>query len=227
MSIGGAGTDRTGSTSGVVGRRKLVWAMSEIERLGLSGGTSGNVSMRTARGMLITPTGVVPAEITPRRIVRVEPDGTFKGAWRPSSEWHMHAAIYAAFPQARAIVHAHPDHSVALSCLRMEIPAFHYMVAGFGGDNIRCSNYAPFGSSELGEVVTDAMRDRTACLIANHGMICFAQTIEKAVQASAKFETLARQYVLACHLGTPIVLSRAEMLEVGRRYSTYGQQEKM
>ena len=206
-------------------RQAILEATRECDRHRLNSGTSGNISLRTKAGMLLTPTGVHAETLTPEMMVPMVVSGEWQGEWRPSSEWAMHAAIYKAVPAAQAIVHAHPDYCVALSCLREDMPPFHYMIASFGGDTVRCAEYGPFGSQELADNAVQALQDRTACLLANHGMICYAATLEKAMGAAVKLETLARQYMMARWAGTPVLLGEAEMAEVYGRYKTYGQQK--
>lgn len=206
-------------------RRALVEAAIAIERKGLNTGTTGNISARLGRGMLITPTGIGTAEMTPDQIVPMSLDGSWTGSVRPSSEWELHAAVYKARPEAEAVVHAHPDHCVALSCARESIPAFHYMVAGFGGDDIRCSAYATFGSPELAEVTVEAIAGRNACLLANHGMVAFGRSVADAVSRAEKLEMLARQYVLSRSFSNPVLLTELELDAVKLRYKTYGKQD--
>jgi L-fuculose-phosphate aldolase len=155
-------------------------------------------------------------------MVLLTPAGDAIGPGVPSSEWSMHLAIYRHYPQAFAVVHTHSDACVALACQQRALPAFHYMLAGFGGDDVRCATYATFGTDALADAAVDALRDRSACLLANHGMICHAATIEKAVAGAAKLETLARQYWMSAQLGTPTVLDAAEMARVRERYKLYG-----
>lgn len=205
-------------------RQALVDGCHQAHRQGLNGGTAGNFSIRTQNAMLITPTGFPYSDMRPDMMVACGFDGNHQGPWLPSSEWQMHAEIYRAFPAAQAVVHAHPDHCVALSCLRQSLPPFHYMVASFGGDDVRCSRYERFGGPALALAAVDALADRNACLLANHGMICFAGTIEKAVSNAAKLEMLTRQYLLARSAGQPVLLNGEEMAQVRSRYTTYGQQ---
>lgn len=205
-------------------RRALVHASEAVDRKGLNSGTSGNISVRFGDGMLITPTGMSAAQMSPELMVPMRLDGSWSGEVRPSSEWAIHAGIYRARPEAQAVVHAHPDHCVALSCARQGIPPFHYMVAGFGGDDIRCSAYATFGSPELADVVVAAIAGRTACLLANHGMVAFGRSLAEAVGRTEKLETLARQYVLCRSVGKPVLLTAEELVEVKERYKTYGVQ---
>lgn len=207
-------------------RQSLVDAVRAIASKGLNSGTSGNISLRLEPGgMLITPTGISPEKLDQAAMVEMTLDGGWDGEIRPSSEWNMHALIYKAFPQAQAVVHAHPDHCVALSCLRQSLPPFHYMIASFGGDDVPCSSYAPFGTAQLAEVVVRALAERNTCLIANHGMIAYGPDLATAVARTEKLETLARQYMLASMLGRPVMLTDDELSVVKNRYKTYGQQK--
>lgn len=205
-------------------RQSLVDAVRQVAAKGLNSGTSGNISLRLDTGMLITPTGITPEKLGPASMVEMSLDGGWQGTVRPSSEWNMHAAIYRAIPEARAIVHAHPDHCVALSCLREALPPFHYMIASFGGDDVPCSDYAPFGTDELAQAAVRALDGRNSCLLANHGMISFGPSLSTALARTEKLETLARQYLLARSVGRPVMLTEEELGVVKARYKTYGQQ---
>jgi L-fuculose-phosphate aldolase len=205
-------------------RQSLVDASREAEALRLNAGTSGNISIRIEAGMLITPTGIPSKSLRPEMIVAMDFDGNWSGDVTPSSEWALHAAIYKARPEIEAIVHAHPDHCVALSCAREALPAFHYMIAGFGGDDVRCSRYATFGSPELADVTVEAIDGRTACLLANHGMVAIGASVAEAFSRTVKLETLARQYILCRSFSQPVVLTADELVDVKERYKTYGRQ---
>ncbi|MBZ9676484.1 class II aldolase/adducin family protein [Mesorhizobium sp. ES1-1] len=205
-------------------RQTLVDAVRHVAAKGLNSGTSGNISLRLDTGMLITPTGIAPDALGRASMVEMSLDGEWQGTVRPSSEWNMHAAIYRAIPEAEAIVHAHPDHCVALSCLRESIPPFHYMIASFGGDDVPCSDYAPFGTEELAQAAVRALAGRNSCLLANHGMISFGPSLAIALARTQKLETLARQYLLARSVGRPVMLTEEELGVVKTRYKTYGQQ---
>jgi L-fuculose-phosphate aldolase len=172
--------------------------------------------------MLITRSGVSGDAITAADIVPVDAKGGVPAGAKPSSEWFMHADVYRAYPQAQAVVHAHADSCTALACLRRPIPAFHYMIAGFGGDDVRCTDYVTFGTPELGHLAVAALRDRTACLLGNHGMICHGKSLEGALAAAIRLEALARQYLLACSAGEPRLLTAEEMRLTRERYLTYG-----
>lgn len=205
-------------------RTLLVEATLKMVALRLNSGTVGNLSLRHGDGMLITPTGIVPSELSPEQMVEMDLDGNWDGRWKPSSEWAIHARLYQT-TTADAVVHAHPDHCVALASMRKPLPPFHYMVAGFGGNIIPCAPYACFGSPELAETVVDAMGTTySACLMANHGIVTIGQNLSAALTRAEKLEMLAKQYLLACAAGEPVLLTNEELAEVHRRYTSYGQQ---
>lgn len=198
-------------------------AMLQVD---LTHGTSGNVSARTLGGFLVTPSGLPYDGLTPEDIVFVARDGSVPiGQLRPSAEWRFHGAIYADRPHTNAIVHTHSPYATALACTRQGIPPFHYMVAVAGGDNVRCSPYAPFGSGELADRVIEALRDRKACLLANHGQVALGGSLEAAFNMAVEIEQLARQLVVARQAGVPALLSKEEMEEALSRFTDYGQQE--
>ena len=206
-------------------RHSLIDAMLDAEAQRINIGTTGNMSTRSDGGMLITPSGIPPRELAPEAIVMMDLDGRWQGAFKPSSEWALHAAVYKARPDVQAVVHAHPDHCVALSCARLGLPAFHYMIAGFGGDDVRCSRYATFGSPELAEATVEALENRTGCLLANHGMVTVGASLGEAYGRALKLETLARQYMLCRSFAEPVLLNEQELVEVKQRYKTYGRQD--
>ncbi len=199
-------------------RAGLCDAYRRLGRLGLIHGNSGNLSMRTPEGMLISPSGTTPEQIEPAHLIAT----TLHGAEpKASSEWALHAAVYLDNPAIGAIVHTHADACTALSCLAEPLPAFHYLVASFGGDDVRCAPYATFGTPALAELAVEAMRGRTACLLANHGMIAAGPTLEDALATTLRLETLARQYLLARSAGPPRLLTPGQMADARERFLTY------
>lgn len=188
-------------------RADLVAAYRRVCELRLNELASGNLSVRAGDGLLISPTGAMLETISPERIVHVSPDGGFEGPYRPSTEWQMHAAIYRDHPDAQAIVHTHSDYCVALACHNLPLPGFHYLVGVFGGDDVPCIPYYTFGTAELGEAASAALRTRRACLLGNHGMICKGRTLREAMELAQRLEILCRQYVLSRALGEPDRLS--------------------
>jgi len=194
---------------------------------GLSPGTSGNVSARFADGLLITPTGMLYGDLIPEDIVFIDNNGTPpKSARKPSSEWRFHFTAYAARTSARAIVHTHSRFATALACAHKPIPAFHYMVAVAGGNDIPLADYATFGTAELASAVATALKDRKACLMANHGQIACGETLGAALDLAREVETLAAQYAAVLQIGEPHVLDDKEMSRVLKRFENYGQQDK-
>ncbi len=203
-------------------RAAIAAAYRDLGRRGFVPGSSGNVSARTARGMLITPTGWAAEAVTAAAIVAVTTEGAVRGRGVPSSEFPMHAAIYRAYSAAGAIVHTHAEACTALACLGQELPAFHYMIVAFGGHDVRCAPYVTFGTPELAAATVAALDGRRACLLANHGMIVHAPTVAQALEDAIVLESLARQYLLARAAGTPRLLSPEELDAARARFCTYG-----
>ena len=203
-------------------REQIVDAVRFLEEKGLNHNSAGNVSVRFGDGALITPAGGRSSWLTPDEIVHMSLDGEVRGSGKPSSEWRFHAGILRTRPEAEAVVHTHADACVALSCLRKPLPPFHYMIASFGGNSIPCSRYEPFGSPALADAALAAIEGHLACLLANHGMIAMGKSLQHALDLTVKLETLARQYILACQVGEPVLLDEAELATVHARYGNYG-----
>lgn len=200
-------------------------AMSDSK---LSPGTSGNVSMRFGDHVLITPSGMAYADLLPDDIVSLSLQGeVLSGVRLPSSEWHFHCAIYRARGDVRGIVHTHSPYATALACLEQSIPAFHYMIAVAGGDDIPCVPYATFGTDELGAHVVAGLATRAACLLSHHGQIATGESLGKAYGLAHEVETLAQHYHLACQVGTPTILDAQEMARVLEKFKTYGKQPEV
>lgn len=188
----------------------------------LNRGSSGNVSARFGDAFLITPSGLASTAIGPEQIVRMTLAGEHDSPLPPSSEWRIHRDIYAARPDAGAVVHVHSPFAVSLACLRRGLPSFHYMVAMAGGRDIRCSDYALFGSQALSDHVLAALDGRRACLMANHGMVAIGRTLELALALAVEVESLCEQYWRASQMGDPVLLTDAEMDEALVKFQHYG-----
>lgn len=191
---------------------------------GINRGAAGNVSVRCADGFLITPTGMAYDASTPADMVKVGADGTAQGRRKPSSEWRFHRDIYATRPAAAAVVHTHSPFATALACQSIEIPPFHYMIARFGGETVRCARYATYGTQELSVAILDALADRQACLMAHHGMLVFAANLQEALALAIELETLCEQYWRVLQLGAPQLLPADEMARVIDKFKDYGRQ---
>lgn len=205
-------------------RRAIIDTCLKMNALGINQGTSGNVSARTPEGFLITPSGIPYEKTSPKQIVAMDLEGGYQGDWLPSSEWRMHLDIYRHRPEAQAVVHTHSVYATALSALRREVPAFHYMIGVTGGPTLRCASYATFGTEALSTAMLKALEERCACLLANHGVICFGPNLDKALWLAGEIETLCKQYFVARQAGEPAILSGAEMKRVLGRFKTYGKQ---
>lgn len=191
---------------------------------GINQGSAGNISVRYQQGFLITPSGMAYDRLKPEHIVMVDLQGNCADALNPSSEWRMHCDIYANRAEAGAVLHAHSIFATALSCLREDMPAFHYMIAVAGGHSIRCADYALFGTQALSDNMLAALDERRACLLGTHGMICFHDNLDKALWLGIEVETLAKQYWHARQAGDPVILSESQMDEVIQQFSGYGKQ---
>jgi len=205
-------------------RGELVSTARRMSQLGLTPGTSGNVSVRTTRGFFVTPSGMPYDELVPDDVVAIDLDGTIRPGQRaPSTEWRLHRDILAARPDAQAIVHTHSLFCTTLSCLRRSLPAIHYTIVLASSDEIPCADYATFGSAELAASVVRALGRGHACLMANHGMVALGDTLPRALRLAAEIETLAAQYWHAAQLGQPFILDSDELRRVRQRFAEYGQ----
>ncbi|WP_259782534.1 class II aldolase/adducin family protein [Aestuariispira ectoiniformans] len=204
-------------------RVELLDTAREMNAIGINQGTSGNVSVRSGDGFLITPSGLPYDESTPDDMVPMTLDADWSGDRKPSSEWRFHLDIYKARDDVQAVVHVHSTFATTIACLGKEIPAFHYMVAVAGGKTIRCAPYHTFGTQELSDVTVDALVDRKACLLANHGMIATGPNLKKALAMAVEVEKLCEMYWRTLQLGGGPVLDDAEMDIILSKFQSYGQ----
>ncbi len=205
-------------------RKEVIETCLAMNEEGINQGTSGNVSVRTPEGFLITASGIPYKKMKPHHVVEMDLDGGYRGDYLPSTEWRMHMDIFKARSEAQAIVHVHSTYASALACLRKDVPAFHYMIGVAGGSTLRVSEYAEFGTQALSDTMLKAMEGRSAVLLANHGQICFGNELDKALWRAGEIEALCHQYWAASVLGKPVVLSDTEMATVLNRFGTYGKQ---
>lgn len=205
-------------------RGALVAAAAGSVRAGLNHGTTGNLSVRTASGFLITPTGAPCDSLMASDLVAMDLGGNVIGRGRePSSEWRLHRDLYRTRPEVGGVVHAHPVFATTLACLRLDLPAVHYMIAVSGTSLIRCAQYATFGTAELSAAMLQALSGSQACLLANHGLVAAATDIQEALRVATEVENVAELYWRALQIGTPTILTDTEMTEVLARFDTYGQ----
>mgnify|MGYP001809660013 FL=1 len=209
-------------------RAELVACVRRLDARGLNRGSTGNASVRDAigQGVWITPTGM-GAELEPDDLVWLSLDGAqVRGRWQPSSEWHFHLAAHRARAGRVAVLHTHSPHATALACLRRPLPAFHYMVAIAGANEVPLVPYHLFGTEALSQGVGAAMAAVDACLLANHGLIAAGDSLAKAEKVLAEIEALCGIYLQALAVGEPALLSAAEMAEVHERFRGYGRVQR-
>jgi L-fuculose-phosphate aldolase len=203
-------------------RGEIVRACLEMDRRGINQGTSGNVSVRWGDGLLVTPSGLPYETMAPEDVVHLAMDGTPTGRHKPSSEWRFHRDILRERPDLQAVVHAHPPYCTGMAILNRDVPAVHYMIAAVGGPTLRCADYATFGTEELSREALAALEGRTACLLANHGLIACGPSLGRALWLAQECETLCRQYAIATMVGEPVVLPDEEIATCVERFKSYG-----
>jgi L-fuculose-phosphate aldolase len=203
---------------------RLIEAARETVHRGLNQGRTGNASVRSPTGCLITPSGLALDRVAAEDLVGIDLDGAVlegAGMGVASSEWRLHTEIYRARPEIGAVIHCHSISATGLSALRIAIPAFHYMVPALGGADIRCADYAIYGSAALAAETVRALDGRTACLLANHGAVACGTEPEDALEAAVMVEMLAAQYCAARLVGDPVLLSAREVDELLAGFSAY------
>jgi len=205
-------------------RDELCATAKRMSAMGLTPGMSGNVSVRSPGGLIVTPSGIPYDELVADDGVEVALDGTARPGQRtPTSEWRLHRDLLAARPDVEAIVHTHSLFCTTIATLRRPIPAIHYMIVLAGSDEIPCADYATYGSAELATAAVRALGAGHACLLANHGMVALGGSLASALRLAAEVETLASQYWHAAQLGVPHVLDHDELLRVNAKFAAYGQ----
>lgn len=200
----------------------LINAALLLDAKGVNQGMSGNLSVRYDNGYLITPSGMAYDQCTPDDMVWMGFDGSSNGQRKPSSEWRFHHDILASRPEIGAVIHTHSRFATTLACLQRDIPAFHYMIAMAGGNSIRCTPYATFGTQALSDLALAALQGRKACLLGNHGLIVLGETLERALALTIEVESLCEMYWRTLQIGQPIILSDAEMDVVQEKFKHYG-----
>ncbi len=212
-------------------RQCIILNARQMNATGLNQGTSGNISARFGDDMLITPSAVPYDTLTPGMIASMpltpgayDGDGTTFGPLKPSTEWRFHLEILRARPEIGAVVHTHSTYATILAIAGKYIPACHYMIAAFGGADIRLAPYATFGTAELSAHAVAALDGRLGCLLANHGMIAIGPTLEKAMWLAVELETLAKHYYHSLLIGGPVLLDDAEIKRVKEKFAGYGLQ---
>lgn len=203
-------------------RKQIIATALRMNAIGINRGKSGNVSARWNSGFLVTPSGLAYEKTKPADIVFVDAAGKAAGKREPSSEWRFHHDIYRTRGECLAVVHTHSSFATTLACLHMSVPAFHYMIAVAGGNSIRCAPYATFGTQELSDHALAALKNRKACLLANHGVIALGADLDSALALAVEVESLCEQYWRALQIGKPVLLPDEEMAVVIDKFRAYG-----
>ncbi len=216
-------------TSEIQVRKNIISTLKEMNSKGINQGTSGNISSRFGDTMLISPSATAYDDIEPHMIAAIDLSGEMTDKWKgpkkPSTEWRFHWRLLKTRHHIQSVIHAHPPYCSTLAILRKGIPACHYMIAAFGGNDVKCSEYATFGSALLADHAIIAMEGRSACLLANHGMIAIGDSLDEAMWRSVELETVARQYYQALLVGKPTILSDDQVEDTHRMFADYGIQE--
>ena len=207
-------------------RFALIKYAKKLNTTNLSALRSGNISVRAKEkkidGFYITPSGMKYSSLKSKDIVFVSLKGRFdKKKGIPSSEWRFHQDIYVNKKEAKAIVHAHSTCATAVSTHQRSVPAFHYMIGIAGGEDIKCTKYATFGTRKLSNNILSALKNRSACLIGNHGQIAFGGNLDKAFELAQEVENICNQYINALRIGIPKILSKKEMKIVLGKMKNY------
>ena len=202
-------------------QKKIIKSLKELEEKNLNIGSEGNVSIRSEKGFYISPSAIHPDKLKISDIPYISFEGKQTGGKKPSSEWMMHLLIYRERSDIKAITHSHSMWSTSLSCLRKKIPSFHYMVAEFGGNDIKCSKYATFGTNLLAKNVLLALNERKGCLMANHGQLTTGKSIEESISLCESLEKLSKQFFLCKLTGQVKLLNKKEMKEVIHLFRNY------
>ena len=207
-------------------KEEVIKYSKKLNITNLSALRSGNISARTKEkgidGFYITPSGMKYSSLKTEDIVFVSLKGIFdEKKNKPSPEWRSHQDIYVNKKEAKAIVNVHSTCAAAVSSHQKNIPAFHYMVAVAGGEDLKCTKYATFGTKELSRNIIKALKNRTACLIANHGQVAFGENLHKAFELAQEVENICNQYINALRIGIPKILSKKEMKIVLGKFKNY------
>ena len=202
--------------------KELIRASKYLNDKNINRGSSGNLSFRSKNGFIITPSSLPNDKLTEKNCVQMNLDGTYQNKFKPSTEWKIHRDIYVKRKDIYAIIHTHPISSTAIACMNINIPAFHYMIAVAGGDNIRCAKYATFGTEQLSKNVLKALENRNACLMANHGLIVIEKDLKIALKLTEEVENLSMQFLQILKSGKkPVLLSKNEMKKNIKKIKNY------
>ena len=202
-------------------RQQLLDTSRRMVEFGLNRGTAGNASVRYGENILITPSALPVAEMSTQDLVLLDTGGKVLKGGKPSSEWRFHCDILQARPEIGAVLHMHSTYATTIACLRRNVPAVHYHIAIAGGDTIRCTPYSVFGEQNLSDLALEALQDRKACLLGNHGMIALGKDLADALSVALEVEFLCEIYWRTLQAGGPQRLAEQQMYEVKQKFVEY------
>ena len=202
-------------------RQQLLDTSRRMVEQGLNRGTAGNASVRCGSNILITPSALPVAEMSAQDMVLLDAEGKVLQGGKPSSEWRFHCDILKARPEIGAVLHMHSTFATTIACLRHNVPAVHYHIAIAGGDTIRCTPYSIFGEQNLSDLALEALRERKACLLGNHGMIALGKELNDALSVALEVEYLCEIYWRTLQAGEPHILTTQQMHEVQHKFVDY------
>lgn len=206
-------------------RRELIEYGKRLISTRLTRGTGGNLSIWDPRRnlMAISPSGIPYEEIKENQVVLmdVETGKIVEGDAVPSSECDMHRIFYKYRQDIRALIHTHTTYAATVACLGQDLPPLHYLVA-YAGRNVRCAQYATYGTVRLAQNAFEAMKDRNACLLANHGLLAGGLDLSHAFNVTEEIEFCCELYCRAKAMGEPLILDEEEMTRMIERFKDYG-----
>jgi L-fuculose-phosphate aldolase len=202
-------------------RQQLLQTSRRMVELGLNRGTAGNASVRCGGHILITPSALPVAEMSEQDIVLMDVEGKVLLGGKPSSEWRFHRDILQARSEIGAVLHMHSTFATTIACLRRNVPAVHYHIAIAGGDTIRCTPYSVFGEQNLSDLALEALHERKACLLGNHGMIALGKDLNEALSVALEVEYLCEIYWRTLQVDEPHILTEQQMFEVKQKFVEY------
>ncbi len=206
-------------------REQIVEYGKKLIETNLTKGTGGNLSIfnREKQLICISPSGIDYFKTRAEDVVVLDLDGNkVDGDRDPSSEYDMHRIFYKNRDDIDAIIHTHTMYATTISCLNWDLPPVHYMLA-LAGKDVRCAEYATYGTKELAENAFAAMEDRKAVLLANHGLLCGAKDIANAFNITEEVEYCAELYYRTKAIGQPVIIQSEEMDLMMEKFKTYGQ----
>lgn len=205
-------------------RKQIVEYGKKLVTSNLTKGTGGNLSIfNREKGLIaISPSGIDYFKTEPGDVVILNIKGEIiDGDKLPSSEFEMHRIFYEKREDIDAMIHTHTMYATTLACLNWSLPAVHYMIA-LAGPDVRCAKYATYGTKELALNAYEAMKDRKAVLLANHGLLAGAKDLNNAFNITEEIEYCAELYYRTKSIGDPVILDKEEMTKMLQKFKTYG-----